>query len=492
MVDPRTPVLIGSGQLTHRAAGLDDRRSPISLMAEACERASADAGLGSVLSPDLLAVVATLSFRSADPARLVAKELGVSPRVTGLTKMGGNTPQSLVNTVAASMQRGELDVAVLTGGEARRSQRKAKAAGIEPWADDDDLTPADRSIGEDFVMSSPAEKARQIWMPIQIYPLFETALRNAAGRSPEDHHRHLAQLWSRFAQVATTNPYAWTQRGPSADEICTVNSTNRMVGLPYPKMMNSNNDVDQAAALVMCTVSKARELGVPQDRWVFPLSGTDCHEHPFISNRLSFAETPAIRLGGAMALEMANVGIDDVNIIDLYSCFPSAVQLGAASLGLDINRQLTRTGGLPFAGGPWNNYSMHGIATVMNDLRANATETGLVWANGGFASKHSFGIYRTSPPSAGFRYASPQASISSLPARECVDPAEAAGAATVEAYTVMFDRDGEPERAIASCLLANGRRAWGTSTGEALISEMTVGEWVGRAVTLDQAGSLFA
>ena len=79
---------------------------------------------------------------------------------------------------------------------------------------------------------------------------------------------------------------------------------NRMIGLPYPKYMNSNNDVDMSAALIMCSVERARALGIAEDRWVFPHSGTDCHEHQFVSNRWSFDETPAIRLGGRMALDV--------------------------------------------------------------------------------------------------------------------------------------------------------------------------------------------
>jgi acetyl-CoA C-acetyltransferase len=491
-VDPRTPVLIGSGQRTYRAASLAEARSPIALMAEAVELAVADAGLRNLPDIDLLTVVNTLSFRSADPARCVATALGVSPAMSAVTTAGGNAPQALVNHVAASIQQGELEFVVLTGGEARRSQRRGRAAGSKPWPDDPDPTPADEVIGEDFVLSSPAELAREIWLPIQIYPLFESALRAASGRTPSEHQAHLAALWARFAAVAAHNPFAWNRTAPTATDIATPGPKNRMIGWPYPKLMNSNNDVDQSAALLMCSVEKATELGVPRDHWVFPVSGTDCHEHPFVSNRWTFTETPAIQAGGRLALELAGLGIDDIGVIDLYSCFPSAVQLGATSLGLSLDRQLTRTGGLSFAGGPWNNYSMHAIATVMNDLRNDAGANGLVWANGGFASKHSFSVYRTQPPAAGYRYASPQAMIDALPQRACADPADAAGAAMVEAYTVMHDRDGQPERAIASCLLADGRRAWGTSIDEQLAAAMIDGEWVGRTVTLKSDGVLVA
>ena len=210
----------------------------------------------------------------------------------------------------------------------------------------------------------------------------------------------------------------------SAEEIRTPGPGNRMIGLPYPKYMNSNNDVDQAAAVIMCSAERARALGVPEDRWVFPHAGADCHEHPFVSHRWSLAETPAIRAGGQAALELAGLGIDDVELVDLYSCFPSAVQLGAASLGLALDRQLTRTGGLSFAGGPWNSYVLHAIATVMADLRERPGGFGLVWANGGFVTKHSFGVYSTRPPAQGFRQAAPQDDRRG-PRRELADPESA-------------------------------------------------------------------
>jgi acetyl-CoA C-acetyltransferase len=421
---------------------------------------------------------------------VVAQQLGVEPRELAVTTMGGNSPQSLVNATALDIQRGDLDLAVLAGGEAWRSRMRARKAGNEPnWPSaPDDSAP--RSLGQDLVMNHDAEKARHITMPVQVYPMFETAIRARAGRSPYEHLDRISELWSRFSQVAADNPYAWIRDAKTPEEIRTPGPDNRMVGLPYTKYMNSNNDVDMGAALIMCSVEKAQALGVPSDRWVFPHSGTDCHEHQYISNRWSFAETPAIELGGRMALELAGLGIDDIDIVDLYSCFSSAVQLGAQSLGLSIDRQLTRTGGLSFAGGPWNNYVMHAIATVMNDLRDQPGSKGLVWANGGYCTKHAFGVYSTAPPSTPFRHAYPQDQIDAMPRRELALPHDAEGAATVEAYTIMHNRDGKPETSLASCLLADGRRAWGTSAQPDTAAEMCDGEWVGRQVQLDAHGSL--
>lgn len=490
-VDPRSPVLVGAGQFLHRAHDLDDALEPAELMAQAVRGALADAGVPDLTDVPVLRVVSLLSWRYRDPARFVAERAGLSVGRTGLTTNGGNSPQTLVNATAAQIQAGDLDLAVLTGGEAFRTRQRARRTKAWlPWpAVDEDVAP-DEILGEDLVMNHAEERERGIVMPVQIYPMFETALRAEAGESVEEHQVRLSELWARFSEVASRNPYAWVTTPLSAEDIRTTGPSNRMIGFPYPKYMNSNSDVDMAAALVMCSAERARALGIPQERWIFVHSGTDCHEHPFVSNRWSFTKTPAIEIGGRRALELAGTDIDGVDLVDLYSCFPSAVQLGARSLGLDLTSTLTRTGGLPFAGGPWNNYVMHAIATVVRELREGLGNRALVWANGGYATKHAFGVYSTNPSPAGFRHDHPQDEIDALPRRDLAGVSEAAGSATIEAYTVMHTRDGDPERALAACLLADGRRAWGVTEDTDVAVAMCQGEWVGRDVTLDPSGTV--
>jgi len=485
-------VLIGSGQFQLHADRFEDVLDPATLMARSIDLAAADAGLSAVPAPDSIRVVNELTWKYGNPGLIVAGILGLSPRETALSASGGNSAQSLVNLTAKEILAGDLDLAILTGGEAWRSRGKARKADHQfnwPKAPESAVP---RALGEDMVMNHPTELARGIVMPVQVYPMFETAIRAAAGESVEDHQVKISELWARFSAVAADNPNAWIRDAKSAEEIRTVTPSNRMIGFPYPKYMNSNNDVDMAASVIICSVGKAEALGVPRDRWVFPLSGSDCHEHPFISNRWTFAETPAIALGGKRALELAGIGIDDVEVVDLYSCFPSAVQLGAKSLGLAVDSQLTRTGGLPFAGGPWNNYPMHAIATVMHDLRDRPGANGLVWANGGYTTKHAFGVYSTTPPTEAFRHAYPQDEIDAMPRRELADAPDAAGGATIEAYTVMHNRAGLPENVIVACLLADGRRAWGTSNDSALTAAMCAGEWVGRQAELAPDGTITA
>jgi acetyl-CoA C-acetyltransferase len=492
-LDPRTPVIVGVGQVVQRAAGLDDAREPLDLLVDAVRAAATDAGLASVPTADSVQVVNLLSWRYRDPARLLADELGLQPGETVYTTASGNTPQYLVNETAEALQAGRLGLAVLAGGEAWRTRMRARRAEAElRWRKAPEGTEPTRTVGSTTPMAHPTESARGIVMPIQIYPMFETALRAAAGEGVDEHQVKISELWSRFSAVASANPYAWVQRALEAEEIRTPGPSNRMIGFPYPKYMNSNNDVDQAAAVILCTAERAQWLGVPRDRWVFPIAGADGHDHYFVSEREDLHSTPAVEMLGRTVLDLAETSIDDIGLVDLYSCFPAAVQAGAAALGLPLDRQLTRTGGLSFAGGPWNNYVMHAIATTVQDLRVQPDDRALVWGNGGFLTKHSLGVYAARPADGAFRREQPQDAIDALPRRGLADAAEAAGPATVEAYTVMHDRDGSPETAIAACRLSDSRRAWGTSTDRELAKAMTEGEWVGATVVLDGDGHLHA
>jgi acetyl-CoA C-acetyltransferase len=459
-------------------------------MSQAVREAFADAGIQNPTAIDALRVVRSLSTRNTNPARDIASMLEISANEYGLTPHGGNMPQYLVNSAARQIRDNGAQMIVLTGGESFRSRRRARAAQMTlPWMEQHD-SEAPTALGEDLVMNHEIELAHKIMLPIEIYPMFETALRYRDKRTVADHQKYISELWARFSDVAATNPHAWIQQSYTAQAIRMPTSDNRMIGFPYTKLMNSNNDVDMAAALVMCSVERAEALGIARDKWIFLHAGTDCHEHNFVSHRHTFTETPAIRIGGQRVLALAGKSIDEIENLDLYSCFPSAVQLGAESLGVSLDRKLTCTGGLSFAGGPFNNYVMHAIATTMTTLREKPQETGLVWANGGYATKHAFGVYATTPPLQGFRHESPQNEVDALPRRSVATALEAKGAATIEAYSVMHDRDGAAEKVRAAVLLADGRRAWATSDNTQLGQEMCENEWVGKTVTLDATGDI--
>lgn len=480
-IDPRTPVLVGAGQLVQKVAP-EEALEPVDMIAEAARRAAEDAGAPGLLGAvDSVRVVSLLSWRYADPGALIAERVGASPRETAITTMGGNSPQTLVNKTALAVARGDLDVALLGGAEAWRSRMWFRKQDEKPdWTELDESAPHAKVLGDELAMTHPSEATRGIVMPVQLYPIFENAVRAAAGRSVDEHLVVISELWARFSEVAATNPYAWIREPRSAERIRTVTPDNRMVGFPYTKSMNSNNDVDQASAMLLCSAEAAERFGVPRDRWVFPLAGTDAHDTPFVSNRQDLHSSPAMRVAGRRALELAGIGHDDVAHVDLYSCFPSAVEIGASEIGFGLDRQLTVTGGLTFAGGPWNNYVGHSIATMARVVRDDPGSFGFCSANGGYTTKHAMGVYSTTPPANGFQWEDVQAEVDhATAAREMAEEHE--GPVTIESYTVMHERDGSMANAIVACLTDDGRRTWATSTDADLMKAMTTDDLVGRA-----------
>jgi acetyl-CoA C-acetyltransferase len=493
-VDPRAPVIVGVGQVSQRTDRGEPALEPVDLIAAAARAAGADSGAPGLLGAiDSVRIVSMLSWRYNDPGALVAERIGADVRSTIYTTAGGNTPQSLVNRTSLDIAAGRADVVLIGGAESWRTRMSFRATDEKPsWTVQDASVAPTEVFGGDLQMMDPAAMARGIAMPVQVYPMFEQALRAAEGRSIDDHLVRISELWARFSEVAARNPAAWIQRAYTAEEVRTPGPDNRWIGFPYPKVMNSNNAVEQGAVLVLCSVEAAERLGVPRDRWVFPASGTDAHDEYMLSQRGDLHSSPAIRVAGAQALSLAGVGIDDIAHLDVYSCFPSAVQVAANELGLpidDVSRPLTVTGGLSFAGGPWNNYVTHSIATMVNVLRDDPGSYGLCTGNGGFLTKHAMGVYRTEPPPGGFRWADVQDDVDAIGARrEAV--VEHEGDVTVESWTVMHDREGAPEAGFAAVLLPDGRRSWGTTRDAEVLKAMTVDEFIGRPAHLLPDGSL--
>lgn len=486
-IDPRTPVIVGVGQRSQRPADPADALEAVALMRAVVEEAAADAGAPGLLRRlDAVAVVYG-AWRYSDPGRLVAEAVGSPGAHTILSFNGGNTPQSFVNEVATRIQQGQLDVAVITGAETIWSRRRLRAAGLPRSVTEQIDVEPDERFGSDVPMSTDFEASRGLEQPINFYPIFESALQAASGRSVDSHRTFIAELWQRFNAVATTNPHAWSPAALSATQIREATADNRMVGFPYTKVMNSNWDLDQGAAIVLCSAGAAEAAGVPKDRWVFPHAGTDAHDTYSVTERRDLHSSPAIAAAGARLFEMTQRSIDEVDHVDVYSCFPSAVQVAAAELGLAIDRQLTVTGGLPFAGGPLNNYVSHSIAAMVDVLRSDPGSVGLITANGGYLTKHALGLYSTEPAAHPFVADDVQHLVDQTP----TTPArpDFVGTGTIEAATVMHGRAGA-EQGIAAVRTPDGGRTWAISSDDDTMAALMSDGAVGSDAVVDATGAL--
>ncbi|MGQ0825268.1 MAG: acetyl-CoA acetyltransferase [Actinomycetota bacterium] len=491
MVDPRSPVVVGVGQVSRRVA-VEDAKPPIELFEDAARAADADAGGSLLAQTDIVGVAQIVSWMYPDAGAMLARRLGISPRATAVSTIGGNSPLLLANDFAPRIQRNECDVVLIGGAESMHTRWRARREPrVELTWDRGDDPPCDWVIGDNRAPSTDYEMTHGAAAPTLVYPLFETALRADAGRTVAEHQQHTAALWSEFARVAADNPHAWSRAPFSASDIATVSAENRMIVFPYPKRMCANIDVDQGAAFIMCAYETARAAKIADDRMVFLHSAASAHDHWFIGERWSLTESPAIAEAYHDAIELLertrDVGPDDLRYFDLYSCFPSAVQIAQRALGLvDDDRPLTVTGGLGFAGGPANNYPSHAIARMVETLRADPGAVGCTTALGWYVTKHAVALWSTRPPDDGFALAiDTQSRVDVQPRRALAGLFD--GDATIEATSVPLERDGTPSGATCTLLTDDGRRLF--ARAPALASAFTEAAWEGRRVAVRSDGS---
>ena len=482
--DDRNPVIVGVGQFKQQLEDVSLAEEQYVLMEQALRLAADDAGAPKLLTDiDRLLVIGGM-WSYPDPGRLIADAVGSSNARTFLTAMGGNMPQATVSDCCERIAAGEMDIAAVVGGEAVYSKNKLRKLGKDLSKSGVDLEKAER-FGENVSMSSQHERDNGFLMPTQIYPLFESAIRAHRKETHYEHRMRISSLWEGFNRVAAANEHAWVQTPMTAEEIMEPTADNRMVGYPYTKAMNANSFVDFGGAIIICSVAKARSLGIDSDNWVFPHSATDGHATFLFSERDNFHESPAIRVTSKRCLELADISIDDIGPMDLYSCFPSVVQITMNELGIDPERAATTTGGLSFFGGPMNSYVIHAIASTIDEIRKTG-EYGFVHANGGYATKHACAVFHNEPPKGQFRRMNVQEEIETSPKREVEE--NPIGKSVVEAYTVLHGREG-PEKALMTTLMEDGKRALASTSDAQTMQSMMSEEYVGKTLEFSANGS---
>lgn len=491
LLDPSTPVVVGVGQVVHRSPDPDHPVEPVDMAVAALRAAAEDAGsdLGAVAllaRADTVHAVPSASWTYGDQAGLVAQRVGASDAATVQTSpYGGDGAQLALNDAARLVAEGEAHVVLVSGAEAGATVAAMQARSEEPrWTQQAADAAPDRVVGVDRPANNEAETGVGLGAPIYVYALLESALRAASGTPPEDHRDRIAALWARYSAVAAGNPYAWDPTERTATEVATPTAANRAVSDPYTKLMCANLQVDLAAGVVLTSVAAAQALGVPQDRWVFLHAGASATDEWFVSERADLAASPAIAAAGAAVLEHAGLTADDLGPVDLYSCFPAAVQLGARALGLrwdDPDRPLTVTGGLTSAGGPGNDYGLHAVATMVPMLRERPEEHGLTSSLGWYATKHSLGVWSASPPVRRFEHLRPAFERPApRPVRTELD-----GAAVLEAVTVPRHRSGAPEAVVLSAITPDGARVLLRSEHPDDVALLTDGDPLRRTLRVD-------
>ncbi|RVD82153.1 uncharacterized protein DFL_006587 [Arthrobotrys flagrans] len=497
------PIIIGVADVINRSTKVEDAKEPADLMHQAILDALKDASSSKSellkSSIDSIDTVNTWTWPYPDLPGLLAEKLGVNPTHKHMSLHGGNQPGLLFDEAARRISKGYTKVAVVTGGEALASLGACVAAGKLPppgWSPSASeisgvASPTTRDLGPDL------GGLHDIGAPIHIYPLYENGYRTYRKQSINDNHKESTKIYSEFAKIAEKHPYAWNfGKRVSEETIGTIGGKNRMICFPYPLLMNTFNSVNLAGAVILTSTEFAEELGIPKIKWIYALGGAGTQDSTYFWLRPNFHTSPAITQSLDAALRVSNLLPRDIDIYDLYSCFPIVPKIAGHHLGLDVvnpPKPITVLGGLTSFGGAGNNYSMHAITEMTRQLRSGRGSAGLVLANGGSATYEHAICISTRPRPRG----SPYPASAPLPefTEVTVPPIDETpeGEALIETYTVSFHRSGEPKLAyIVGRLTKNSHRFVANHADEQTLKQLcsTSDEPIGKTgwVFCDKAG----
>jgi len=474
----RIPVVVGVGAVNRHAEDPHAIGEPIALMEEALRLAVRDAGSAALLAAADEIIVPRGFWAYSDPGRLLAERVGAVGARTLLAEIG-ILQTSLLGRAAARIAAGESEVAFIVGGEAHdraaRLQRAGESVPVTAQtgvAPDVLLQPASEIMGR-------FEIEQGLVTPTIQYAVIDNALRFHEKRTLAEHRAELGALWGDFNRVAVENPDAWNRKPLSPDAIATPSDANRLLAFPYTKHLVSQWHVNQAGALVVCSLAKARRLGLDAKRFVHPLVVVDSEHMVTLSERRDLHRSPGFELAFARALERVGRGVDAIDWIELYSCFPAAVRVQQRALGIDPGRRVTQTGGMTFGGGPLNNFVIQSWVKMVERLRANPGSHGLVSAVSGLITKQGVSVLGPEP-SRGFTHEHVTDAARAAQATVVVDP-EASGRARVSSYTVSPSK--QPFQGVALFLdFEDGRRTLRVVPDPELAATAMREELCGRAV----------
>ncbi|NKI15873.1 acetyl-CoA acetyltransferase [Spongiibacter sp. KMU-166] len=499
-----TPILVGSGQVVQRDIDASDSaKSPVELAAEAAQLALRDTFCGELIHHiDTLAMVRlfmdsagvfTHPFGSCNkPPLSVAQRIGARPERLIYGAEGGQSPQRFVNELAQSIRGGKAKAAIICGAEATHAMKTAlRRNWALDWSENISGDIEDRGYRP---LQNPLERAHGITFPPQVYALFENAWRHRHGLSVAEHKCVMAKLFARFSAVASNNPYSQFPYARSEEFLATDSDDNYPINIPYNKWLIAQDAVSQGAAVVMTSVGIAEELGIPNSQWVY-LHGQGDADDSWVSGRRDLAASEAVVRAVGEALASAGKCVNDIDLLDIYSCFPIAVITVCEALGLEIDstKELTVTGGLPYFGGAGNNYSLHAVAEMTSRLRKSPGQYGLVSANGGYLSKQSVGIYSTTPPlpNVNTLYSSAKIEPDVVPGDTDV-VAMYEGVGHVESYSLVYKK-GQPASAfiIGRCMGGDRRFLAVVQKDDVeTLKAVEASEFIGRKVNVEHRDNI--
>ncbi|MCJ7673445.1 MAG: hypothetical protein MUP67_15585 [Acidimicrobiia bacterium] len=481
VLDPRTPVIVGVGvasqHLDEPGAGVE----ALELMITAASHAGADSGAVGILREVQRVAVPNGTWAYTDPGRVIANRIG-APGAESVLVQAGIPQQTLLNDAHAAIRDGALDVALVVGGEAGRRAALARRAGVTVIDSVQDTAPDEFRVptGEIITRIEIEGGIASVMAP---YALIDSALRHAEGRTVDEHRDDIARLWAGFNTVAGQFPHAAFPEPRDASFLREPSEQNRPYAFPYNKWHCAQSSVDQAAAILVCSLDAAIRHGVEPEQIVFPLVALESSFMLPISKRRDIHGWPGMEVLGQAAAAHLDHPLSDIELVEIYSCFPAAVRVQQRALGLPADGVPTITGGESFAGGPVNNFVLQATAAMIERLRVERTAKGLVSTVSGILNKPGLAVYAAEPGATPLLLA--DLAEKAERATAAVEPvAGYQGPARVAACTVSYD-GMEPMKCTVIADTPDATRCVASADDAGLARRATVEELIGTTVNVD-------
>ncbi|MGU3437676.1 acetyl-CoA acetyltransferase [Actinomycetes bacterium M1A6_2h] len=461
MTDPRSvPVVVGVGDLRHGRTGHPEAPiEPLALIADAARNALADSGsatLGEAV--DTIYAIRTTSWNYDDLPTLLAERLGLTVTGTHTSTIGGHWPAALLDRLGAEIADGTVTAALLVGGEAQASVKALTKAGTNPATEGWTCAPGGPPAFDPDELGSAEMQRAGLIAPTRVYPLFDNRFGADSGETPAESRVHSAAMYAEFSRVAAAHPASWSPTPRTAVDIATASATNRLVTDVYPLAMNAMPFVDQAAAVVICSLATAREHSVPEARIVYLWGGAGAQDTPDVVARGRLGGSAALENAVDRALSRAGVTGSDLALVDAYSCFPVVPRLLLRALKLPPSTVPSVLGGHSFFGGPLSSYSLHAVARATRELRDLSDGVALVHANGGYLTYQHVVLLSRRPHDDGYVGDPVSQRIHGVDEPVVHDWD---GRAEIVTTAVEYDRNGEPAVGLVIARTDDGRRVAG-------------------------------
>ena len=331
-------------------------------------------------------------WRYRDPGKWIAKNNDFKNIPTTYVTKIGVLQQNLINEACLKIENGEINASIILGGEARYKQLRSVIEKKEYFETKLDENP-DFYIKAKEDLYGDEELEELGAMAVGYYATMETALRKNDNENIEEHQNNIASMYEEFSKVASNNEDAWLDHPYSKKEILETSKKNKMLAYPYNKLHCTSWNVNQSAALIICSEELANKLEIDNKKRVYPISSSENNHMIAIQQRPKLYES----LGMIYAAKSINKMMEQLDIIldayDLYSCFPAAVKMFSKSLELGSEIPKTITGSMPYAGGPLNSFVIHSTVKMIQKIRALEARHGLVTGVSGMMTKQSFCVW---------------------------------------------------------------------------------------------------